>query len=139
MSTNVRVHFQNMERSPALEASINKHVEKLQRFYSHIVALHVTVEAPHQHRHKGYNYRVVIRISVPDDTLVVSHERGRNPAHEDCYVAIHDAFQSARRQLQDYARIRRHQVKRHGNGRRPVAATTEAGDAAERPDEPGRG
>lgn len=131
MSTNVRVHFQNMERSPALAASIHKHIEKLKQFYAHIVALQVTVEAPHQHRHKGFNYRVIIRISVPDNTLVVSHERGKNPAHEDCYVAIHDAFRSARRQLQDYARIQRRQVKCHGDPRRPLLTATEPDDAAE--------
>jgi CheY-like chemotaxis protein len=36
-----------------------------------------------------------------------------DPAHEDCYVTVHDAFRSARRQLQDYARLKRNQVKNH--------------------------
>ena len=105
------VHFHNMDRSAALVADITGHVESLRHYYERITDCQVTIEAPHRHHHKGHRYKVVIRISVPGDTLVVSHEDESSPAHEDCYVAVHDAFRSARRQLQDYARIRRKKVK----------------------------
>jgi hypothetical protein len=100
-----------MDRSAALVADIKGHVESLSHFYEGITDCRVTVQAPHRHHHKGHRYKVVIQISVPDDTLVVSHEDESSPAHEDCYVAVRDAFRSARRQLQDYARIRRKKVK----------------------------
>jgi ribosome-associated translation inhibitor RaiA len=105
------VHFHNMDRSAALEADINDHVKSLSHFYDRITDCQVTIDAPHRHHHKGRRYKVVIRISVPGDTLVVSHEDESSPAHDDCYVTVRDAFRSARRQLQDYARIRRKKVK----------------------------
>jgi ribosome-associated translation inhibitor RaiA len=111
MSIPSSVHFHNMDRSPALEADVIDHVESLSHFYDRITDCQVTIDAPHRHHHKGRRYKVVIRISVPGDTLVVSHEDESNPAHDDCYVAVRDAFRSARRQLQDYARVRRKKVK----------------------------
>lgn len=115
MSIDSRVHYQHMDGSPSLDAAIDKNIKKLQRFYGHIISCDVSVEAPNHHQHKGFAYKVVIKLAVPGETLIVSHAHGDNPAHEDCYVAIHDAFDSARRRLQDYARIQRHEVKHHEN------------------------
>lgn len=128
MSINSRLHFQNMDGSPALEAAIHKNLEKLQRFYEQIISCDVSVEAPHHHQHKGHIYKVVIKLAVPGETLIVSHAQGDNPAHEDAYVAIHDAFQRARRQVQDYARIQRHEVKHHTKAGRKKAADAESAD-----------
>ncbi|MGB5247652.1 MAG: HPF/RaiA family ribosome-associated protein [Woeseia sp.] len=125
MSINSRVHFQNMEGSPALEAAVQKQLKKLQRFYDHVISCDVSVEAPHHHKHKGGVYKVIIKLAVPGETLVVSHPHGDNESHSDCYVAIHDAFHSARRRLQDYARIQRHQVKHHEVARRHEPAANE--------------
>ena len=111
MSIPSSVHFHNIDRSAALEAKIKDRVKTLSHFYDRITDCQVTIDAPHRHHHKGRRYKVVIRISVPGDTLVVSHEDESSPAHDDCYVAVRDAFRSARRQLQDYARIRRKKVK----------------------------
>jgi ribosome-associated translation inhibitor RaiA len=112
MSIPSSIHFHNMDRSPALETDIKNHVESLSQFFDRIIDCQVTIDAPHRHHHKGLRYRVVINISVPGDTLVVSHEDESSPAHDDCYVTVRDAFRSARRQLQDYARIRRKKIKR---------------------------
>lgn len=127
MSTKPRVHFQGMEGTPALSAAIDRRFAKLQRFYEPIIACNISVEAPHHHKHKGSVYKVLIKLTVPGDTLVVSHGRSDNPAHEDCYVAIHDAFRSARRLLQDYAQVQRHEVKRHESVSRQKSAMLEQG------------
>lgn len=111
MTIPLTVHFQNMDRSAALEATVRKYVDSICRFYDRITDCQVTIEAPHRHQAKGKRYKVVIKLSVPGDTLVVSHEDERNASHEDCYVAVRDAFRSARRQLQDYGRIQRKNIK----------------------------
>jgi len=111
MSIPSSVHFHNMDRSPTLETDIKNHVESLSQFFDRIIDCQVTIDAPHRHHHNGIRDKVVINISVPGDTLVVSHEDASSPAHDDCYVAVRDAFRSARRQLQDYARIRRKKIK----------------------------
>jgi ribosome-associated translation inhibitor RaiA len=105
------VHFQNVDRSPSVEAAVRKYVESISRYYDRITDCQITVEAPHRHHAKGKRYKVVIRIFVPGDTLVVSHEDESNEAHEDVYVAVRDAFRSASRQLKDFARIQRRNIK----------------------------
>ncbi len=57
------------------------------------------VEAPHKHKSQGSLYNVSIDISVPGADLAVKRE-----ANEDVYIAIRDAFDSARRQLLHYSR-----------------------------------
>jgi ribosome-associated translation inhibitor RaiA len=111
MTIPFNLHFQNVDRSPALEDTVRKYVDSISRFYDRITDCQVTIQAPHKHQAKGTRYKVVIKISVPGDTLVVSHEDESNAAHEDCYVTVRDAFRSARRQLQDFARIQRNNVK----------------------------
>jgi len=59
------------------------------------------VEAPHKHKSQGLLYNVSIDISVPGADLAVKKE-----ANEDVYIAIRDAFDSARRQLLHYSRRR---------------------------------
>ena len=52
---------------------------------------------------------------MPEKNIVVNHENHSKHEHEDMYVVIRDAFDAARRQLEDYARIRRGDVKHHQN------------------------
>lgn len=113
MTIDTRILFHNMEGSDALEADVRTHVARLGRFSRDIASCEVTVEAPHHHRHKGNGYRVMVRLLVPGDTLVVNHASRRGATGEDCYTAIHAAFRSAERRLKDYAQVRRHAVKRH--------------------------
>jgi hypothetical protein len=57
---------------------------------------------------------VRVDLTVPGGELAVT--RGPSPlhqAHEDPLVAIRDAFDAARRELMDYARRQRGQVKAH--------------------------
>jgi ribosome-associated translation inhibitor RaiA len=102
-----------MAPSAAIETLVKHQVSRLDRFYDHIVACKVTIEAPHSHHHQGKRFKVSVAVVVPGDTLMVTHEGENDPAHEDCYVTVQDAFRSARRQLQDYARLKRNQVKNH--------------------------
>jgi cold shock CspA family protein len=73
----------------------------------------VTIAAPHRHHAKGNIYHVSIDLHVPGKEILVNREPGNNHAHEDAYVAIRDAFSAAARQLQDYVRVRRGEVKAH--------------------------
>ena len=43
----------------------------------------------------------------------MNREPGLDHAHEDVYVAVRDAFDAARRRLEDYVRRRHLQVKFH--------------------------
>jgi ribosome-associated translation inhibitor RaiA len=113
MSVPVEITFRSIPPSPAVEAAITRWVAKLEHAYARIARCSVVVEIPHRRQRQGNAFRVAIQLAVPGETITVAREPGFDPAHEDLYVAIGDAFRAARRRLQDYARIRRGEVKLH--------------------------
>ena len=113
MEIPLRISFRNLERTPQIEDDVVEKVGKLEEFFDRIVGCHVVVEAPHRHHQQGNVYQVNIYITVPRKELVVNREPGLDHAHEDVHVAIRDAFDKARRQLEDYAREVRGDTKHH--------------------------
>ena len=113
MQLPLQVTFRNMDPSAAIEANIQERVNKLDAFYDRIMGCRVVVEAPHRHHHKGKQYHVRIDLSVPGQELVVNHDPGRYESHEDAYVAVRDAFDAIRRQLEDHHRREKRKVKTH--------------------------
>ena len=128
----VEITFRGLGHSDALEGAIRERVAWLEQFYADIVGCRVLVEIPHRHRHSGRHFHVRIELPVPGGgPLVVSHEpslhgRSKNTertshhkeseiesVHRYARVAIHDAFDVARRLLQDFARKQRGDVKTH--------------------------
>ena len=73
----------------------------------------VAVELHHRHHHQGNLFHVRVDLKVPDSEIVANREPSEHHAHEDVYVAIRDAFDAVRRQLEDYVRRRRGVVKEH--------------------------
>lgn len=108
MKVPLQITSRNMSLSEAAEQTIREKVGKLDDFFDRITSCRVLVEAPHRHSHQGVLYNVKVDITVPGNELVVKRE-----PHEDLYVAIRDAFDAARRQLQAYARKRRGEIKAH--------------------------
>jgi ribosomal subunit interface protein len=119
------ISFRNMDPSPAVEARIREKAEKLERFHDRIIACTVVVEAPHRHHNKGKLYSVRIDISVPGTDLVVDRAKPLDHSHEDVYVAVRDAFNAAARQLEDYTRRMRGDVKTHTDTRGGAASPAE--------------
>jgi ribosome-associated translation inhibitor RaiA len=113
MELPLQLQFRNLDHSPAIEAAVRKHVDKLKSFNGDIISCRVAIESPHKHQYKGKLYHVVVDVRVPGKEIVVSRAPDDQQAHEDVYVAIRDAFDAARRQIQDYVRIRRGKVKAH--------------------------
>lgn len=113
MQVPLQIAFLNMSRSEAVEAEVRKRAARLERFFDHMTGCRVVIEAPHRHHRHGKLYDVRIDISVPGAELVVNRSGPKNQAHEDVYVALRDAFDAATRQLQDYVRVMRGDVKNH--------------------------
>jgi ribosomal subunit interface protein len=113
MKIPLSITFRGVDPSPAVKDAVQERADKLEKFYGDIMHCHVVVEKPHQHHHKGNLYHIRIDVTVPGNELVVQRAPEAHHAHEDPYVAIRDAFDSMRRQLEDYARIRRGKVKTH--------------------------
>jgi ribosomal subunit interface protein len=113
MQLPLEITFRNMDPSPSVEEVVRDKSSKLERFFDRIVSCNVTIEAPHRHQHKGKLYKVRIDIGMPGKDVHVNQEGPKNQAHEDVYVAIRDAFDAAARQVEDYARRLRGDVKTH--------------------------
>lgn len=113
MQTPVEISFRNMDRSEYVEADIRKHVVALEEYFDRITRCRVVVEAPHRHHHHGNLYQVRIQLGLPQRELVVDRAPEEKHAHEDVYVAVHDAFKAIRRQLEDYVRELRGDTKAH--------------------------
>ena len=113
MQKPLEMTFRHMEPSPALEAAVRERVEKLELYCDEIIGCSVIFEEPHKHHRKGNLYHFRIDVTVPGKEIVVKRSPDDQHAYEDPYVALRDAFDSIRRQLQDYMRIRRGKVKVH--------------------------
>lgn len=120
MQEPLRLAFRNMTAPIGVEDEVRKHVADLERFFDRITGCSVVVEAGNKRHHRGNLFHVRIDLVVPGAEIVVRRDPPEHHAHEDLPVALHDAFQSARRQLQDYAREKRGDVKTHANPSAPA-------------------
>ncbi|MGA8053560.1 MAG: HPF/RaiA family ribosome-associated protein [Burkholderiales bacterium] len=116
MQTELQITVRDMDHSPALDERIRSRVQKLERVYTPLMGCRVVAEAPHKRKHQGKHFHVRLDITVPGKEIVVNNDH-----HEDIYVALRDAFEAAKRQLEDYAAKRRgdggvRRVGRNGDG-----------------------
>ena len=126
----VQTTFRNMDYSAALVARIQEEADKLDRYFDRVTSCRVMVEAPHRHHRHGQAFHVRIELGVPGKELVVSNDPTLktgthgderfvtkhtevNAPHKSVQLAVRDAFKTMRRQLQDYVRTLRHEVKSH--------------------------
>jgi len=91
-----------------LEAEIRDRADRLDSYYDRIMRCRVVIEAPVGHHRHGGPFKVRLDLTVPRGELVVNRQ-----ADEDLLVAIRDAFDAMRRQLEDYVRQNRGKVKIH--------------------------
>lgn len=113
MQIPLEITFHGFSHSDAVEARIREKAAKLEQFHDNIISCKVAVELEHQHQHQGKLFHVRIDLSIPGRQIVVSREHHDKQSHEDMYVALRDAFDVAKRQLEEHVRIQRGEVKRH--------------------------
>lgn len=113
MQIPLQITFRHMEHSDAFEAKIREKAEKLDQFSKHIMSCRVTVDQEHKHHQQGKLFVIKIDITLPGGEIVVDKHSGKHHAHEDPYVALRDAFDAARRKLEDYDRKQRGKIKAH--------------------------
>ena len=117
MANPLQITLHGVTRSEALEDQIRRRAARLERLHGAITSCRVVVEQPHHHHHQGKQFVVRLHIGVPGGEIVVNHDHD-----EDVYVAVRDAFNAARRQIEDLARRRdggekAHRVARTGHTR----------------------
>ena len=96
----VQITFRHMESSPAVETRVRELTDHLGTFSDRIQSCRIVVDSPHRHHHQGKVFNVKVQLSLPGGDVVVDMERPDRDGHEDVYVVLRDAFDAARRQLQ---------------------------------------
>ena len=102
MEIPLQITLRGVAQSRAVEDAIRDKVGKLEEFHPRITSCRVVVEVPGRHRHQGKEFVVTVDLKVPGAEIVVNHDHD-----EDVFVALRDAFEAARRQLEDHARRQR--------------------------------
>ncbi|HEX8702447.1 MAG TPA: HPF/RaiA family ribosome-associated protein [Myxococcaceae bacterium] len=102
MNRPLQITYRGMGPSEAMSEYIREHAEKLEQFFDRIVGCHVVVEQPHKHHRQGKHFHVRVDLHVPGKDIVVTRDHAKREAHEDPYMAVSDAFEAARGQLQHY-------------------------------------
>ena len=127
-----QITFRGLAHSDALETDIRERVAWLEQFHDGITGCRVLVELPHRHRRNGRHFHVRIEVTVPRSApIIVNHEPSLHrplkdveeeahrkdteieAPHRYAHVAVHEAFDVARRKLQDVSREQRGSVKAH--------------------------
>ena len=109
MQEPLQIAFHNMESSPALEQRVRELFAKLERYYDGIISARVVLEAPHKQPHKS-TLGVSISIGVPGRDIVVKREQRVHEADHNVWV-LNEAFEVAGRQVEEYSRMQRREVK----------------------------
>jgi ribosomal subunit interface protein len=109
MNKPLQVVFQGVDRSAAVEEHVREKVAKLEHFHPQISACRVTIAKPNNRHQQGQPFDVRIDLTLPGKEIVVNGHHG----NEDMYVTLRDAFEAARRQLDDHVRAQRGEVKHH--------------------------
>jgi ribosomal subunit interface protein len=108
MDLPLQITARDIELTDGIKAEIAERAGKLDKFYDRIMRCRVVVECPKRHLNDGKLYNIRIVMKVPGGEIAVKRE-----LNKDLYVAIRDAFDAARRKLEDFSREQHGAVKRH--------------------------
>jgi ribosomal subunit interface protein len=108
MQIPLQISYRGMQSSAAIDAAVREKAAKLEQFHARIMSCRVVIEQPGRHQQQGKQFVVHIDLTVPGGEIAVNRDH-----HEDVYVALRDAFDAARRKLEDFAREQRGDVKHH--------------------------
>ena len=101
MQIPLQITLHGIRASDALHAAIREKAEKLERYYDRITSCRVVLGLDARHKRQGKEFSVRINLKVPGGEIAVTREHD-----EDVQIALREAFDAARRRLEDYARER---------------------------------
>jgi cold shock CspA family protein/ribosome-associated translation inhibitor RaiA len=106
MELQLRIAARNAELTPDVEAAIRREAERLERFHPRIMGCRVLVEAEHRfNAGEVVDWAVRVDVTVPQGEIPTTRQ-----SDPELWTAVQRAFDAARRQLQDFARVQRGDV-----------------------------
>lgn len=108
MKQPVNIQFQGMEASETVEGKALEFVGKLEALAPDLMTCRVVIDLEQKHKQQGRPFGVRIDLTLPGHELVVNRVQD-----EDVYVALRDAFDNMKRQLEEVVHIRQGKEKQH--------------------------
>jgi ribosomal subunit interface protein len=108
MQRELQISSRNFDLTPAIEKQVRERAEALELYFERLTGCRVVLEAPVRHHRKGGPFKVRIDMRAPGAELSVTRQDA-----EDLSLAVREAFDAARRRLEDHLRELRHDVKTH--------------------------
>jgi ribosomal subunit interface protein len=102
MQVPLQVTFHGLPVSESVERDVQRRIRELEKAFPRIISCRVSIELPHRHQRQGRRYRVRVDLGFPGFNAVAGHAAGQRAEHEDVYLAVDDAFQAVRRQLDEH-------------------------------------
>ena len=132
MGLPVSVTFHRVDSSTWIEADVRKRATRLEMYCRLLRSCRIVIDVPHRHHQHGNRFRLHIELVVPDEAIAVTRDAPLTAPARDLALVIREAFDVARRRLQDYTRRHRLDVKQHSlraaGPRRPTKRRLRTGD-----------
>jgi ribosomal subunit interface protein len=93
MKPAVDVVYRDLDSSASLNEAILKKLEKLNRYTDQIAHSRVILDTPHNHKHKGKQFRASIELDIKGQPIAVTQD------NESIHIALRDAFNTAERKI----------------------------------------
>jgi len=110
MTFPIHTTLRGTDHSPAFEASVRRHAEKLSTFCSRITSCRVVCDVTQ--KNGRHDCDVMVRVRVPGDDIVV-HHRCRDDEEGNAYHCLNQAFAHAERAVKKYSLTRQGRQRRH--------------------------
>jgi len=116
MQTPAQIELEGVAATPELQESIDQHIAELESRFGRLTAGRVVVRGPGDRHRTGGQYKVSIRLALPDGREVnIARTPKQDERYADLTFAVDNAFKRARRRLQDQSRLMQGQSKQHEN------------------------
>jgi hypothetical protein len=116
MAAPLEIEFHHTQPQEAIEFRVRREFAELEKFYDRFVSCRVYVEAP-EHKRRGSVFKVRIDFGLPAEDARAwaklggtASQQGEelmevNAANKDGAMAVHAAFNAARRRLKDFVNV----------------------------------
>ncbi len=119
MQIEPEIALRHVELDEAAEELIREGISDLDKAYDRLTSCHLMVEIPERRHRTGNLYHVRIDLRMPGHEIVIRRAPAEHHSHEDLSQALGEAFDQANRELVEFARQQRgdlkaHEVRPHG-------------------------
>lgn len=113
METPVQIDIQGMDLNSEIHRVIGARLAQLEERFGRITAGRVALKSPGGHHRSGGQFEIHIRLQLPEGREVnVERTPPKDERYADLDFAVNDAFNRARRQLQDQLEKMKGEAKR---------------------------